>query len=353
MKLQRLAAVLIAALTAAGVSQAAVFGLPGDTSANAQQRAFHNRMIPFCRNSLDDWEKGDMDAFWKRFRVRLSGLEGSPADEALTGGAYQDNPAWFDERLRACAVRLRPDGEGGYYFEPDYAAFRREQSVTDPAWKDFFALRDSVRVESMDGYLSPVGEKARRGLEAVHGFLQKHPGFSAAGELQDLYALLLMQTVTLGDNNTSEAERGLVRDGKRNFLEKNRGYPCHGLVARGQKTFGGLYEACRREFAAGADKVASQKSQFGTVTRRIAESRSAAGKIWPAQHEVVRVNPKSLAAQSGLRAGDRIVSINGAPLRTVDDIRAVIWPLEPGTVVNVLVVRGGEDFWVPVKTSAP
>ena len=345
-------AALAASLAAAFPARAEVFALPADDSANAAQKAFHNSMIPFCLNSRDDWEKGDLDLFWKRFRIRLADLEKSGAAKALEARDYMNNEAWYDKRLGACGVRPRPDGEGGYGLEPDFAFFRARPEVKDPAWQEFFALRDEVRIRSMDAYFDPVGENARKGLESVRGFMQKHPSFSAAGEAEELYAMLLMHLTAIGDNNTDK-DAEVVRAGVKNFLAKDRGYPCYRLVEQGRLKFGDLYSACLRELRAKDLPKIEQRSQFGTVTRQIAHAKAAAGKVWPVQHEVVRINPKSEAANSGLMPGDRIVSINGKPLESVNDIRAAIWPLAPGTVVNVLVVRRGEEFWIPVKTSAP
>src|SRR5579884_4016669 len=58
---------------------------------------------------------------------------------------------------------------------------------------------------------------------------------------------------------------------------------------------------------------------------------------------VQSVQPGSPAENAGLRAGDRIVAINGAPLRAEDSITAVWSVHKPGDAVELTVQRPGES----------
>ncbi len=58
--------------------------------------------------------------------------------------------------------------------------------------------------------------------------------------------------------------------------------------------------------------------------------------------EVEQVVPGSLAADVGLRPGDRIVAANGAPVETWDDFERLVGGKKPGDEVTFAVERGGE-----------
>jgi regulator of sigma E protease len=59
--------------------------------------------------------------------------------------------------------------------------------------------------------------------------------------------------------------------------------------------------------------------------------------------EVGRVQPNSAAAAAGFRAGDRIVSINGQPIHSFEDVQQAV-SLDPGLPLRIVVTRGGRDL---------
>ncbi|WP_181762849.1 YlbL family protein [Rhodococcus spelaei] len=67
--------------------------------------------------------------------------------------------------------------------------------------------------------------------------------------------------------------------------------------------------------------------------------------------EVSEVSPDG-PSKDALRAGDQLVSINGAPVRTVGDVQRAVAELAPGTEVSVVVKRDGQDVTVPVALGA-
>jgi S1-C subfamily serine protease len=67
---------------------------------------------------------------------------------------------------------------------------------------------------------------------------------------------------------------------------------------------------------------------------------------------VLSVAPQSPAARAGMRRGDVIVSLEGEPVNTVEDLYAALRNYEPGDTVSVTVVRGGKrsDVSITVAT---
>ena len=63
---------------------------------------------------------------------------------------------------------------------------------------------------------------------------------------------------------------------------------------------------------------------------------------------VENVMPQSAAAQSGIRSGDRILSVAGRDTATFEDIFQVVM-LRPGEQVDVVIDRGGRELALPVK----
>jgi len=59
--------------------------------------------------------------------------------------------------------------------------------------------------------------------------------------------------------------------------------------------------------------------------------------------EVGQVEPGSAAAAAGFRAGDRIVSINGQPIHSFEDVQQAV-SLDPGLPMTVVVSRDGRDL---------
>jgi len=62
------------------------------------------------------------------------------------------------------------------------------------------------------------------------------------------------------------------------------------------------------------------------------------------------VQPKGPAAQAGLKSGDTIISVDGTPVKTGDDLVNDISNRKPGSKARMTVVRGGnkEDFTVTI-----
>ena len=56
------------------------------------------------------------------------------------------------------------------------------------------------------------------------------------------------------------------------------------------------------------------------------------------------VNPASDAAEQGVRAGDRIVAVNGTPVHSVDEVNALKAGMAVGEVLTLTVVRGEEEL---------
>jgi len=60
---------------------------------------------------------------------------------------------------------------------------------------------------------------------------------------------------------------------------------------------------------------------------------------------VRKMSDRGAAAQAGLRAGDVILRVGGAGVRTTKDFGAALATYKPGDSVPVLVRRAGYDFW--------
>jgi len=67
---------------------------------------------------------------------------------------------------------------------------------------------------------------------------------------------------------------------------------------------------------------------------------------------VISVEPGSPAQSAGLRAGDVIVSFNGADIQTPQDLTAAIHPLSPGDRVTLGIYRGAHRLSVAVTLGA-
>jgi S1-C subfamily serine protease len=67
---------------------------------------------------------------------------------------------------------------------------------------------------------------------------------------------------------------------------------------------------------------------------------------------VLSVAPKSPAASAGLRRGDVIVSLEGEPIKTVEDLYAALRKYKPGDTVSVAVVRHGKRRTLAVTVAA-
>jgi len=63
---------------------------------------------------------------------------------------------------------------------------------------------------------------------------------------------------------------------------------------------------------------------------------------------VTMVTADSAAADAGIQVGDLIISFNGDPLRGPSELRAEVITLAPGTEVELVLIRDGEQLTVRV-----
>lgn len=59
---------------------------------------------------------------------------------------------------------------------------------------------------------------------------------------------------------------------------------------------------------------------------------------------VLRVSPATTASGMGIQVGDRLVSLNGKALKTMDDLRPLLATLKLGDHVNVELMRGDQKL---------
>ncbi len=81
----------------------------------------------------------------------------------------------------------------------------------------------------------------------------------------------------------------------------------------------------------------------------VSTAPSASGEAGAVIQEVVGA---SAAEAAGLETGDRVVSVDGQPVRDSEDLRARIITNEPGTMVTLGVVRDGESITVSATLGA-
>ena len=64
---------------------------------------------------------------------------------------------------------------------------------------------------------------------------------------------------------------------------------------------------------------------------------------------ISEVHPDTAAARAGLRVGDLVVQIGGAPVATLDDLVAALGQRAIGDPVPVHILRGAERIIVEVR----
>lgn len=96
------------------------------------------------------------------------------------------------------------------------------------------------------------------------------------------------------------------------------------------------------------DRIVEDLSEHGTVQRGFIglrlKKRTAASAA-PGDTLGVRVDgviPGSPAAQSGIRAGDIVLAMDGQEVRTMEDLVSVVSALRPGYDTEVTILRDGE-----------
>ena len=58
------------------------------------------------------------------------------------------------------------------------------------------------------------------------------------------------------------------------------------------------------------------------------------------------------AERAGIRVGDVVVAVDGAPVATVDALMRLLSRVGPGATVKVSVVRGGQRLELPATLAA-
>jgi putative serine protease PepD len=96
-------------------------------------------------------------------------------------------------------------------------------------------------------------------------------------------------------------------------------------------------------------RVADQLIRFGKVTR---SGRAFLGvrvaTVMGGGVHVTSVTPGGPAASAGMKAGDVIVSVDGTPVPSTDDLVTVLAQIKPGTKVPVEIVRNGKKVELEV-----
>ncbi len=96
-----------------------------------------------------------------------------------------------------------------------------------------------------------------------------------------------------------------------------------------------------------ASLVADQLVEGGPVSLAFLGVSSGTSPTGEAGALVQSVSPGSAAEDAGLRAGDRIVGVDGEAIRHPEDLRNDITTLPPGEEVDLTVVREGREIEIP------
>jgi S1-C subfamily serine protease len=67
--------------------------------------------------------------------------------------------------------------------------------------------------------------------------------------------------------------------------------------------------------------------------------------------EITAVTPGTGAADAGVQVGDLVVSIDGVPVQGIEDLAAQVRTHRPGSTVELVVVRDGQEMTIPVLLS--
>jgi S1-C subfamily serine protease len=107
-----------------------------------------------------------------------------------------------------------------------------------------------------------------------------------------------------------------------------------------------------------ANPVATELQSFGSVRRGWlgidGSTEPAKSAQTPAGVLVKTVAPHSAAAKAGIRPGDLIVELNGAPIPSMATLAGKLYVLRPGTAVLLSVIHDGvaRDTRVPLGSAA-
>jgi S1-C subfamily serine protease len=104
--------------------------------------------------------------------------------------------------------------------------------------------------------------------------------------------------------------------------------------------------------------VAEQLIRFGEVRRPYlgvsldavtAVDVQAYGLPSPVGAEVIRIEEGSPASRAGVQLGDVIVRVGDRPVQTVNGLQAELARLDPGTRVDLRVIRYGREVTLPIE----
>jgi serine protease Do len=99
--------------------------------------------------------------------------------------------------------------------------------------------------------------------------------------------------------------------------------------------------------------VPANPAYIGVTVGPITPALQQQDHLTPSQGALVlSVQPGSPAASSGLQVDDVIVSLNGTPVTSPDDLHAAVHPLKPGDRVSLGVYRGTTRLTVEVTLGA-
>ncbi len=94
---------------------------------------------------------------------------------------------------------------------------------------------------------------------------------------------------------------------------------------------------------------AVRRGQLGVVVEPVTAEIAGQLGLKAARGVVIRqVQPGSAADRAGIRAGDVIAAVNGAPVAESNELRNRVAGLQPGTQTSLTVVRGGRQQEVGV-----
>jgi serine protease Do len=79
------------------------------------------------------------------------------------------------------------------------------------------------------------------------------------------------------------------------------------------------------------------------VARQLELDRDTKGVV------IADIDPAGAAASAGLREGDVIQQINGRPMQSAEDVRSALNAATGGKPAVLLVSRGGQTIFVPLK----
>jgi S1-C subfamily serine protease len=95
----------------------------------------------------------------------------------------------------------------------------------------------------------------------------------------------------------------------------------------------------------GDPKILAPAAQWGILARKDANDQEAGVAIKD-------VLPGSAAAAAGLKAGDRLLTLDGRWTDTLEDLYTAAGYVKAGTTVKVVVQRGGKEIELSVKPAA-